>query len=144
MGSACSHPHHELRTTMASPDRQNDVCLLFFFIKLVLRSHTFRGGGRFRPIYYIFALLLSLPPTSSRNSDPGSHSRLFSPPTQSGSCLAFLAREGFSFSLADWRRFVPTHATCRLAPICTYPFPHTVWQLKTPYLYLYEDSIPMA
>ena len=34
-----------------------------------------------------FALLFSLPP--SRNSDPGSHSRLFSPPTHYGSCLAF-------------------------------------------------------
>ena len=39
----------------------------------------------------IFALLFSLPP--SRNSDPGSHSRLFSPPTHYGSCLAcFIAR----------------------------------------------------
>ena len=39
----------------------------------------------------VFALLLSLPP--SRNSDPGSHSRLFSPPTHYGSCLAFISRE---------------------------------------------------
>ena len=43
----------------------------------------------------IFALLFSLPP--SRNSDPGSHSRLFSRPTHYGSCLAFFfSREDFS------------------------------------------------
>ena len=44
--------------------------------------------------FIIFALLSSLP--SSRNSDPGSHRRLFIPPTHYGSCLAFLAREDFS------------------------------------------------
>ena len=44
--------------------------------------------------FIIFALLFSLPPC--RNSDPGSHSRLFSPPTHNGSCLAFLSREDFS------------------------------------------------
>ena len=44
--------------------------------------------------FIVFALLFSLP--SSRNSDPGSHSRLFSPPTHYGSCLAFLSREDFS------------------------------------------------
>ena len=52
----------------------------------------------------------SLPP--SRNSDPGSHSRLFSPPTHYGSCLAFFFREkilAFS-SLVDSRRIVLTHA----------------------------------
>ena len=41
--------------------------------------------------------LLSSPfyslPINSRNSDPGSHSRLFSPPTHYGPCLAFLSRE---------------------------------------------------
>ena len=42
----------------------------------------------------IFALLFSLPP--SRNSDPGSHGRLFSTSTHYGSCLAFLSREDFS------------------------------------------------
>ena len=55
----------------------------------------------------IFALLFSLPP--SRNSDPGSHSRLFSPPTHYGSCLAFLPREDFSF-LPSLTRVVLTHA----------------------------------
>ena len=44
--------------------------------------------------FIVFALLFALPP--SRNSDPGSHSRLFSPPTHYGSCLAFLSREDFS------------------------------------------------
>ena len=49
----------------------------------------------FSILFIIFALLFSLPP--GRNSDPGSHSRLFSPPTHHyGSCLAFLSREYFS------------------------------------------------
>ena len=43
--------------------------------------------------FMIFALLFSLRPR--RNSDPGSHSRLF-PPTHYGSCLAFLSQENFS------------------------------------------------
>ena len=58
--------------------------------------------------FTIFALLFSLPP--SRNSDPGSHGRLFSPPTHGGSCLAFLSREDFS-------SFFPR----RLASNCAYP-----------------------
>ena len=58
----------------------------------------------------IFALVFSLPPINSRNSDPGSHSRLFSPPTQYGSCLAFLSRQDFS-------SFFPR----RLASNCAYP-----------------------
>ena len=60
--------------------------------------------------FIIFALLFSLPPINSRNSDPGSHSRLFSPPTHYGSCLAFLSRENFS-------SFFPR----RLASNCAYP-----------------------
>ena len=44
--------------------------------------------------FIIFAFLFSLPP--SRNSDPGSQSRLFSPPPHYGSCLAFLTREGLN------------------------------------------------
>ena len=54
----------------------------------------------FDPIYYLRRSIL--PP--SRNSDPGSHSRLFYPPTHYGSCLAFLSREDFSSSLVDSRR----------------------------------------
>ena len=55
--------------TMYSP--QYDVALFLFPIPFV-----------------VFALLFSLPPISSRNSDPGSHS----PPPPWGSCLAFLSR----------------------------------------------------
>ena len=44
--------------------------------------------------FIIFALLFFPPP--SRNSDPGSRSRLFSPAPHYGSCLAFLSREDFS------------------------------------------------
>ena len=62
----------------------------------------------FHPIYTIFALLFSLPP--SRNSDPGSHSRLFSPPTYYGSGLEFLSRE-------DLSSFFPR----RLTSDCAYP-----------------------
>ena len=56
----------------------------------------------FFSIPFIFALSFSLPPC--RNSDPGSHSRLFSPSTHYGSCLAFFSREDFSSSLVDSRR----------------------------------------
>ena len=59
--------------------------------------------------FIIFALLFSLPP--SRNSDPGSHSRLFSPPPHYGSCLAFLSQEDFSSFLVDSRRIVLTMST---------------------------------
>ena len=48
------------------------------------------------PIYYVrpsFSLSLLL--IRSRNSDPGSHSRLFAPPSHFGSWLAFLSREVF-------------------------------------------------
>ena len=50
--------------------------------------------------FIIFALLFSLPP--SRNSDPGSHGRLFFPPTHHGSCLCFF------FSREDFRSFLPS------------------------------------
>ena len=47
----------------------------------------------FFPIpFTIFALLFSLPP--GRNSDLGSHSRLFSPPTHYGSCLTMYIFQG--------------------------------------------------
>ena len=64
---------------------------------LLLKLHLFFFSCSFFSISSIFfALLFSLPPINSRNSDPGSHSRLFSPPTHYGSCLAFLPREDFS------------------------------------------------
>ena len=47
--------------------------------------------------FIILALLFSLPP--SCNSDPGSHSRLFSPPTHYGSCLAFFFARRFHLFL---------------------------------------------
>ena len=62
------------------------------------------------PVYY---LRLSIPylVSPSRNSDPGPHCRLFSPPTHDGSCLAFF-REKISAlsSLVDSHRIVVTHA----------------------------------
>ena len=64
----------------------------------------------------------SLP--ASRNSDPGSHSRPFSPPPHYGSCLAFLSREHFS-------SFFPR----RPASNCAYPR----WALSAvdPFFYIY-------
>ena len=62
----------------------------------------------FFPSHLLSSPFYSLPP--SRNSDPGSHSRLFSPPTHYGSCLGFLSRGDFSSFLVDSRRFVLTHA----------------------------------
>ena len=64
----------------------------------------------FYPIYYLRPSTLSPYAYYSRNSDPGSHSRLFSPPTHYGSCLGFLSRGDFSSFLVDSRRFVLTHA----------------------------------
>ena len=52
-------------------------------------SFFFQSSLLYSPFFF-----LSLPP--GRNSAPGSHSRLFLPPTHYGSCLAFLSREDFS------------------------------------------------
>ena len=70
----------------------------------------YKKGSSFSPPipFVVFALLFSLPP--SRNADPGSHNRLFYPPTHYGSCLAFFSREDFS-------SFFPR----RLASNCAYP-----------------------
>ena len=61
--------------------------------------------------YHLLSSFYSLPP--SRNSDSGSHSRLFFPPTHYGSCLAFF-REKISAlsSLVDSHRIVLTRARC--------------------------------
>ena len=48
-------------------------------------------------LFIIFALLFS--PSYSRNSDPGSHGRFFSPPTHYGSCLAFFIARRFQLFL---------------------------------------------
>ena len=52
----------------------------FYFLTLGQHPVSLQRAGSIMlvPFFIIFALLLSLPP--SRNSDPGSHSRLFSPP----------------------------------------------------------------
>ena len=60
------------------------------------------------PSYLLSSPFYSLSP--SRNSDPGSHSRLFSPPTHYGPCLAFLSRQDIS-------SFFPR----RLESNCAYP-----------------------
>ena len=64
-----------------------------------VRNNSYTSTHIFCPlIYYLrpFHVLFPLPP--SHNTNPGSHSRLFSPPTHHGSCLAFLSREKLSFS----------------------------------------------
>ena len=54
------------------------------------------------PSHLLSSPLYSLPP--SRNSDPGSHSRLFSPPTHYGSCLAFVIATRFQLFLPSSTR----------------------------------------
>ena len=49
------------------------------------------------PSYLLSSPFYSLSP--SRNSDPGSHSRLFSPPTHYGPCLAFFIARRFQLFL---------------------------------------------
>ena len=56
------------------------------------------------PSHFLSSPFFSLPP--SRNSDPGSHNRLFPPPPHHGSRLTFLSREYVSSSLLDSRRIV--------------------------------------
>ena len=77
----------------------------------VWHLHIYTCSG----LYNILSFhLLSSPffssPLPSRNSDQGSHRRLFSPPTHYGSRLAFLSREGFSSFFLR-----------RLALNCAYP-----------------------
>ena len=85
------------------------LLFLFFFQSLFFFYLAMWFGDFFCYFYFfsipfiIFALLFCLPP--SRNSDPGSHSRLFSPPTHYGSCLAFFSRKiSADSSLVDSRR----------------------------------------
>ena len=100
----CAFQHFNFLTameksrTVSLSHTEKKIGISFFFVLF------------FFPIpFIILALRLFLP--SSCNSDPGSHSRLFSPPTHYGSCLAFLSREDFcSFFLVDSRRIVLTHA----------------------------------
>ena len=61
------------------------------------------------PIFIVFALLVLLP--LSRNPDPGSHSRLFSPLSTTVLALHFFREKGAALSaLVDSRLIVPTHA----------------------------------
>ena len=81
--------------------------MIFFFLFFLFSFLLFPSHLRI-----IFALLFSLPP--SRNSDPGSHSRLFSPPTHYGSCLAFLRRKYFS-------SFFPRRLASIITLLCLLP-----------------------
>ena len=56
------------------------------------RRITYEATGDAR---CLFSFFFSLPPINSRNSDPGSHTRLFSP-SHNASCLAFFSQEDFS------------------------------------------------
>ena len=63
------------------------------------------------PIYYLrLFFFFSIPP--SRNSDPGSHRRLFFPPLHYGSCLVIFVARIFQLFLPSStpRRIVLTHA----------------------------------
>ena len=63
----------------------------------------------FHPISYLRPSILSLPP--SRNSDPGSHSRLFSPLSTTVRALSFCREKTSALScLVGLPRIVPTHA----------------------------------
>ena len=86
---------------------------LAFFSQIILLDELFLFIYFFRLVHFIFALLFSLPP--DRNSDPGSHSRLFSHlpnMVRALHCALHFYREKTSAlsSLVDSRRFVPTHA----------------------------------
>ena len=90
----------------------------------------------FYPVYYLRPSILS--PPYGRNSDPGSHSRLFSPPTHYGSCLThygsclgfFLFLRDFSSSLVDSRRVVLTHArrSQQFVPLWSYHWAFDGWR----------------
>ena len=84
-----------------------DECIFFF---------VFFCFFFFHPIYLVlciivFALLFSFPPINSRNSDPESHSRLFSPLPSTVRALHFYREKVSALSsLVDSRRIVLTHA----------------------------------
>ena len=92
-------------------------CFLCFFFKYIFRvSSQFltKKGQASIPSFFlflfpipfiIFALLFSLLP--SRNSDPGSHRRLFSAPAHYGSCLAF-------FMVGRFQLFLPASTRVEL------------------------------
>ena len=74
------------------------VCAVYFMINFY-----------FSTPFIIFTGLVLVPP--SRNSDPGSHSRLFSPLPTAVRALHFYREKDSALSaIVDWRRIVPTHA----------------------------------
>ena len=67
----------------------------------------------------ILALLFSLPSMNSRNSDPGSQSRLFSPLAATVRALHLCREKTSAFSrLVDSRRNEPNHASRRVFYFC--------------------------
>ena len=78
----------------------------FFVLCSILFSH---------PIYCLRPSFLHSPSyiIRSRNSDPGSHSRIFSPLPATVGALHFYHDKKLSSSLVDSRRIVPTHSTVR-------------------------------
>ena len=101
------------------PTRLNRAVRSVFFLVSQNISHfcvVCTQTASFRDFQMIFQIffasfapaltMFSLPPIliNSRNSDPGSHSRLFSPRPHHGSCLAFLSREDFSSILPSSTR----------------------------------------
>ena len=98
-----------------SPDRggiltssKKQTKIMHFFIRTSMPAEYVPRT----PFFFFSSHLLlspfsfSLPPR--RNSDPGSHSKLFSPPLHYGSYL--LSREDFSSFLVDSRRIVLPHS----------------------------------
>ena len=107
-GTAMARHMDALPWTFITPPWAAVAGLPFHVFHLQYSSST-RTTIFFPPIpFIIFALLFSLP--SSRNSDPGSHGRLFSPPPHYGMRHAFLSRQDFS-----------SFFTRRLASNCAYP-----------------------
>ena len=102
------------------PFKRSYSQLTFFnFIKVYTGTTVVPGILYAKILFFFFpSHLLSSPfylypfPLSRNSDDPGSHSKLFSPPTHYGSCLSFFYRENISAlsSLVDSRRIVLTHA----------------------------------
>ena len=113
-------PAHHLRP------RWLDYILCTWYTAAVVLLYLF-FYFTFFPSHLLSSPFCSLPP--SRNSDPGSHSRLFSPPTHYGSCLAFLSREDFS-SLFP-RRLASNCAYQRQALSAIDPFFFFLLQIKS-------------
>ena len=70
------------------------------FVLFQVQGDFFCFSPFFSVPFVIFALLFSLPPRS--NSDPGSHSRPFSPPTHYGSCVGFFFARRFQLFFPRW------------------------------------------